>query len=225
MNKLTLNVMDLGRRAYQETWNLQQEIHAKRVKSAIPDTLILVEHPHVYTLGKNADQQNLIATQEYLKKRGIDVIQVDRGGDITYHGPGQLVGYPIFNLKSHMISVRRYVATVEEVLINLLKEYHIQGRRLQGLTGVWVDNEKVAALGMRVSKWVTMHGFALNVFTDLSLFGGIIPCGITTKGITRLADLDPTVQWEEVKSKVVAQFKSLFGFVNVQFKSGDHHGQ
>ncbi len=207
-----LNVIDLGRCSYAKAWDIQKELHAKRVKREIPDTLILVEHPHVYTLGKNANTQHLIATQDYLKSREIEIFKVDRGGDITYHGPGQLVGYPIFNLKEHRESISWYVYYVEEVLIRMLSEFNIEAHREKGFTGVWVENKKIAAIGMRVSHWVTMHGFALNVFTDLSLYDGIIPCGITTKGVTRMADLNKNVQWRDVKLKVIDKFVEVFSF-------------
>jgi len=205
-----LEVLDLGRCSYAKAWDIQKEIHAKRVKREISDTLILVEHPNVYTLGKNANAQHLIATQDYLKSRGIEIFKVDRGGDITYHGPGQLVGYPIFNLKNHKESISWYVYSVEEVLIQMLANYSIESGRVKGMTGVWVGSKKIAAIGMRVSHWVTMHGFALNVFTDLSLYDGIIPCGITTKGVTRMVDLNKNVQWKDVKLKVIDKFVEVF---------------
>jgi lipoyl(octanoyl) transferase len=207
-----LQVIDLGFCAYGKTWEIQKELHAKRVQNEIPDTLILVEHPHIYTLGKNANAQHLIASQDFLKKRGIEIYHVDRGGDITYHGPGQLVGYPIFNLNDHQKSIGWFVHTVEEVLIQFLAGCGIAAGRLEKLTGVWVDNQKIAAIGMRVSKWVTMHGFALNVSTDLSLYNGIIPCGITGKGITRIIDLKPDIRMEQVKRGTIEQFVELFGF-------------
>ncbi len=210
-----LNVIDLGNCAYGKAWEIQKETHAKRVRNEVPDTLILVEHPHVYTLGKNATAQHLIASQDYLKSKGIEIYNVDRGGDITYHGPGQLVGYPIFNLKDHRESVSWYVHTVEDVLIQMLADYGISAERIDKLTGVWVGNQKIAALGMRVSKWVTMHGFALNVSTDLSLYDGIIPCGIVSKGITRIIDLEPNIQMEQVKRNIIEKFKTLFNFSEV----------
>ncbi|MDO9548768.1 MAG: lipoyl(octanoyl) transferase LipB [Candidatus Marinimicrobia bacterium] len=210
-----LEVIDLGNCPYGKAWEIQKDIHAKRVRKEIPDTLILVEHPHVYTLGKNANAQHLIAGKEYLKTKGIEIYNVDRGGDITYHGPGQLVGYPIFNLKGHKESVAWYVHTVEQALINLLADYNITAKRIEKLTGVWVNEQKIAAIGMRVSKWVTMHGFALNVSTDLSLYDGIIPCGIVSKGITRIADLAPDILMEQVKRDVIIKFRTLFNFSEV----------
>ncbi|HDP68195.1 MAG TPA: lipoyl(octanoyl) transferase LipB [Candidatus Marinimicrobia bacterium] len=218
-----LNILDLGLCPYGKAWDIQKKHHAKRIAGEIHDTLILVEHPHVYTLGKNANAGHLIAGQDYLKRRGIEIYNVDRGGDITYHGPGQLVGYPIFNLKNHKESIGWYVHTVEQVLIELLAMYQITAQRVNKLTGVWVGNRKIAALGMRVSRWVTMHGFALNVSTDLSLYDGIIPCGITSKGVTRILDLNPGITMDQVKRDVAGKFTELFGFDVPQIKNDWHY--
>jgi len=213
-----LQLIDLGKKDYKETWDLQKELQKKRIEGKIADLLILVEHPPVYTLGKNADDSNLIATKEYLKNQGIDVYDIDRGGDITYHGPGQLVGYPIFNIREMGLGIKNYVHNLEEALIKMLKEYQIEGKRIEKLTGVWVGENKIAAIGIRVSRWVTMHGFALNVTPDLTKFGGIIPCGITDKGITRMVDLNPDVQWEKVKNTTVEKIQEIFGFPGVERK-------
>jgi lipoate-protein ligase B len=207
-----LNVLDLGLCPYGKAWEIQKQLHSERLTGKIPDTLILVEHPHVYTLGKNADARHLIASQEFLKSRGIEVFQVDRGGDITYHGPGQLVGYPIFDLREYEKSIAWYVHTVEEVLIRMLAKFAIKAERVAGLTGIWIGDRKIAAIGMRVSRWVTMHGFALNVTTDLSLYNGIVPCGLATKGVTRMIDHNPAVIMEAVKAAVIRQFVTQFGF-------------
>jgi lipoyl(octanoyl) transferase len=212
-----LNVMKLGRCPYQTAWSVQIDLHSRRVHQEIPDTLVLVEHNSVYTLGKHADPTHLVATDEYLKAKGIEVIQVDRGGDITYHGPGQLVGYPIFNLKAHRENVGWFVSAVEEVLINTLADFNIPAERQSGYTGVWVNDQKIAAIGTRVSKWVTMHGFALNIFTDLTLFRGIIPCGLSTKGVGRMVDLNPTVTAEDVAAVIVREFVKVFGFKGWKF--------
>lgn len=209
-----LTVLDLGKSPYSSAWELQKNLHARRLQNEIGDTLILVEHFPVYTLGKNADARHLLASEKYLKSRGIELFKVDRGGDITYHGPGQLVGYPIFNLKDHRESVGWFVNTIEEVLIRTLNIFGIQAARLPHLTGVWVGENKIAAIGMRVSRWVTMHGFALNISTDLSYYSGIIPCGIASKGVTRMLDLNPTVEWQAVQNEVIKQFVELFGFEN-----------
>jgi len=214
-----LNVLDLGLCSYGKAWEIQKQLHADRLAGKIPDTLILVEHPHVYTLGKNADARHLLASQEYLKSRGIEVFQVDRGGDITYHGPGQLVGYPIFDLHDHRQSIAWYVDTVEETLIKMLTGFDIRAERIKGLTGIWVGDTKIAAIGMRVARWVTMHGFALNVTTDLSLYNGIVPCGLATKGITRMIDLNPAVSMGAVKSAVIQEFVVRFGFEEPRMQS------
>lgn len=213
-----LNVIDLARFPYGEAWKLQQELHSKRIHGTIGDTLILVEHPHVYTLGKNAQERHLIATEEYLKHRGIEVYHVDRGGDITYHGPGQLVGYPIFHLKEHRPSIGWFITTIEQILIDTLAKFGIIAGRAAGMTGVWVGDQKIAAIGMRVARWVTMHGFALNVSTDLSYFGGIIPCGITNKGVTRMIDLSPEVTLPAVKREIITRFAQHFGFNRIVSK-------
>ena len=211
-----MDVLDLETCPYGKAWDIQKDIHTKRVRKEIPDTLILVEHPHVYTLGKNANAQHLIASREYLRTKGIEIFNVDRGGDITYHGPGQLVGYPIFDLKDHKESVSWYVHTVEEVLIRLLADYGIPAGRLEKMTGVWVGNQKIAAIGMRISRWVTMHGFALNVTTNLSLYDGIIPCGIASKGVTRIVDFAPEISMAQVKQDIAQKFKILFGFTDAE---------
>ena len=207
-----LLVMDLGKKDYKETWDLQKELQRKRIDDQINDVLILVEHPPVYTLGKNADNDNLIATEKFLKNQGIQVYNIDRGGDITYHGPGQLVGYPIFNIREMDLGIKDYVHNVEQALIEILKDYDINGERIENLTGVWIGKEKIAAIGIRVSRWVTMHGFALNVKPDLAKFGGIIPCGISDKGVTRMIDLNPDVKWDDVKDKIVYNFQRIFQF-------------
>jgi lipoyl(octanoyl) transferase len=211
-----LNILDLACCSYEETWQLQRELHAKRVNGEIRDTLILVEHPPVYTLGKNADERHLVATEDFLRRRGIEVYRVDRGGDITYHGPGQLVGYPIFNLKEHRPSIGWFIATIEQILIDTLAKFEITAEHVPSLTGVWVGDQKIAAIGMRVARWVTMHGFALNVTTDLSNFGGIIPCGLTGKGVTRMIDLCPTVTLAAVKQEIISQFARHFGFNQIK---------
>ena len=207
-----LSILDLGLCPYGKAWEIQKQLHADRLAGNIPDTLILVEHPHVYTLGKNADARHLLASENYLTSRGIELYHVDRGGDITYHGPGQLIGYPIFNLKEHKESISWYVNSVEEVLIKTLAGFGIQAGRIKGLTGIWIDDKKIAAIGMRVSRWVTMHGFALNVATDLSLYGGIVPCGLATKGVTRMVDLNPTVSMDAVKAAIIKEFAMQFSF-------------
>jgi len=200
-------VLDLGHRPYQEVWDLQKEMQAKRINTQIEDTLILVEHEPVYTLGKNADENHLLQNRD----ESVDVFQVERGGDITFHGPGQLVGYPILDLSNYKKSVSWYMRTLEQVTIDVLDEIGIEAKRSEGLTGVWVGDEKIAAQGVRISRWVTMHGFALNVNTDLSFYDGIIPCGIFDHGVTSIEQLLGEKQdMETVKQVVIKKFNQNF---------------
>ncbi len=210
-------VVDVGRQPYKPVWDFQKRLNTLRQMEKIPDTLILVEHHPVYTIGKNGSDLHVVATDTFLKDRGIEVVHVDRGGDVTYHGPGQLVGYPIFNLHYHRESVSWFMRQLEEVFIRLLQIYGIVARREDGYTGVWVGDDKIVALGVRIRKWVTMHGFAFNVQTDLSFYEGIIPCGIFHKGVTslhQLLDEPPTLA--DIKPQVVQQFQDVFGFQKVQ---------
>ncbi len=209
---MTAQVLDVGCMPYQEAWSLQQRLHAQRVARAIPDTLILVEHPPVITLGKGFHPQNLLFSPEFYAQRGIGVSPTDRGGDVTCHNPGQLVGYPIFDVRALGGDLHRFLRQIEEALIRTLRPYGIEATRSEGYTGVWVGNEKIAAIGIKVARWVSMHGFALNVNNDLSLFQMIVPCGIADKGVTSLSRLlGYAVPMEEVKQRVVAQFSAVFG--------------
>jgi lipoyl(octanoyl) transferase len=163
------------------------EFIARLRASEAPEQLLLLEHPHVFTLGRGADTANILADQQQLQINSVEVHETGRGGDVTYHGPGQLVGYPIINLKPDRCDVHRYVRDIEEVLIQTIAEFGVTGTRIEGLTGVWVGNEKIGAIGVRIARWITSHGFALNVNTDLSYFKMIVPCGITDKGVTSLS--------------------------------------
>lgn len=184
-----------------------------RTSGAIEDTLLLLEHPHTYTLGKTADRTNLIGSEEYLEKNGISVFEIDRGGDITYHGPGQIVGYPIIDLNKWKPDTHLYLRNLEEVIIKVLAEYGIESGRKPEYTGVWVGESKIAAIGIRVSRWVTMHGFAFNINTDLELFNGIIPCGIKDKEVTSLSRLlKREIKIDEVKQKLRDQFVLHFDY-------------
>jgi lipoate-protein ligase B len=171
---------------YKKAWDLQYQIHSLRINNQIEDTLILLEHPNTYTLGKTAHIENLIGDKEFLKKHSVSVFNIDRGGDITYHGPGQLVGYPIINLSEWYQDSHKYLRNLEEVLIKVCEEYGLKAERNEKYTGVWIEDRKIAAIGIKISRWVTMHGFAFNVNTDLNLFNGIIPCGISDKAVTSL---------------------------------------
>ena len=200
-------VQNIGRKSYKAVWDLQKEMQQQRIKGEIEDTLILVEHDPVYTLGKNANEDHLLQSRD----ESVDVFNIERGGDITFHGPGQLVGYPILDLSNYKKSVSWYMRTLEQVLIDTLIEFKITAHRNDGLTGVWVGDEKIAALGVRISRWVTMHGFALNVNPDLSFYDGIIPCGIFDHGVTSMEQLlGETQNSDNVKNMVIEKFNKYF---------------
>ncbi len=197
----------MGRKSYKAVWDLQIKMQQQRIRGEIEDTLILVEHDPVYTLGKNADKDHLLQSRD----ESVDVFNIERGGDITFHGPGQLVGYPILDLSNYKKSVSWYMRTLEQVLIDTLIEFKIIAQRNDGLTGVWVGDEKIAALGVRISRWVTMHGFALNVNPDLSFYDGIIPCGIFDHGVTSMEQLlGKTQNNDNVKNVVIKKFNKYF---------------
>ena len=200
-------VQNIGQKSYKSVWDLQKEMQQQRIKGEIDDTLILVEHDPVYTLGKNANEDHLLQSRD----ESVDVFNIERGGDITFHGPGQLVGYPILDLSNYKKSVSWYMRTLEQVLIDTLIEFKIIAQRNDGLTGVWVGDEKIAALGVRISRWVTMHGFALNVNPDLSFYNGIIPCGIFDHGVTSMEQLlGETQNNDNVKNMVIEKFNKYF---------------
>ena len=209
MNEKTLDVVCLGRRKYDEVWEKQKELVDQRRFEAVPDTLILVEHDPVYTLGKNSNEDHLLQSRD----KHVPVYQIERGGDVTFHGPGQLVGYPILDLHHHRLSVSWYMRTLEEILIQTLRQFGIESQRREGLTGVWVREEKIAALGVRLSRWISMHGFALNVNTDLKFFDGIIPCGIFEYDVTSMSQiLGKEVSLVEVEETLITVFRLLFSF-------------
>ena len=200
-------IQNIGRKSYKAVWDLQKEMQQQRIRGEIEDTLILVEHDPVYTLGKNADKDHLLQSRD----ESVDVFNIERGGDITFHGPGQLVGYPILDLSNYKKSVSWYMRTLEQVLIDTLIEFKIIAQRNDGLTGVWIGDEKIAALGVRISRWVTMHGFALNVNPDLSFYDGIIPCGIFDHGVTSMEQLlGKTQNNDNVKNVVIKKFNKYF---------------
>jgi len=216
------NFVDLGLTDYRSAWDLQRTLFDLRVAGRISDVVLLNEHNHVYTLGKSADADHLLAGDEELKKRGVDVCAIDRGGDVTYHGPGQLVVYPIISLKPDRCDVHRYLRDLEEVVIRSLAGYHIAAGRDPDFTGVWVGNNKICAIGVRVSHWITMHGFALNVNTDLSYFDRIIPCGIFHRGVTSLQRLmGREIPLAEVAEIVVKHFADVFGAEPVVETAGE----
>lgn len=217
-----LTVSKPGTVAYHEAWELQTRLHAERVGGAIPDTLLLLEHPHVYTIGRRGSSDDVLWDVDMLRARGVEVVETDRGGMVTYHGPGQLVGYPIVDLGTGADLVK-YLRDLEEAIIRTLAVYGLDGRRDAANTGVWVEHvskaaapigaAKVAAIGVRVTRGVTKHGFALNVSTDLSYFAGIVPCGITDRGVTSMAvELGTAPPPDEVSDTFEAAFRDVFSY-------------
>jgi lipoyl(octanoyl) transferase len=201
-----MDIQDLGTIGYQAAWDLQRQLVEERKAQRIPDTLLLLEHPHVYTLGRNARPEHLLS-----RPPEVEVYQTDRGGDITYHGPGQLVGYPIFDLNGIRKDVVWYVRSLEEALIRALAEFGITAGRKPRYTGVWVAGEKMAAIGVHISRWVTSHGFALNVAPELRYFQFIVPCGIREHGVTSMERrLGRRPDMAAVKQSVARQFEGIF---------------
>ncbi len=220
-------LQDLGTKDYKETWDYQEElfdsiiqIKRKNRKEDLdlerPNHFLFVEHPHVYTLGKSGDLNNLLLNEAQLKEKGISYHKINRGGDITYHGYGQIVGYPILDLDNFFNDIHKYMRFLEETMIRVLAEYGLKGERSKGETGVWLDvgtpfARKICALGVRSSRWVTMHGFALNVNTNLGYFDHIIPCGIKGKAVTSIeVELGRKLDIEEVKQKIMKHFAAIF---------------
>lgn len=220
-NKI-LSYADLGFIDYKEAWDLQYKIHTSRVQGNVKDHFLLLEHPNTYTLGKTADKSNLIGNEEYLKEKNISVYDIDRGGDITYHGPGQIVGYPIINLNDWKQDTHKYLRALEEMIIRVCFEFGLIGRRDPKYTGVWIDDRKIAAIGIKVSRWITMHGFAFNISTDLSLYNGIIPCGISDKAVTSLSkETNKTIKIDFVKSLILKHFTEVFEYNSIEIISKD----
>jgi lipoyl(octanoyl) transferase len=227
MNK-KIQLQDLGAKDYKSTWDYQEElfkgivdikIQNRKYETNLPtlNYFLFVEHPHVYTLGKSGDISNLLLSEKQLEAKGATFYKINRGGDITYHGPGQIVGYPILDLENFFTDIHKYLRFLEEVIILTLKDYGISATRSEGETGVWIDvntpfARKICAMGVRASRWVTMHGFALNVNTDLGYFDNIIPCGIRGKAVTSLNNelgVD-SIDIDEVKTKIQHHFSTLF---------------
>lgn len=227
MNKL-IQVEDLGFKDYKETWDFQEELFQNIVQAKVqnrrentnkptPNHFLFVSHPHVYTLGKSGDLSNLLLKEQQLQDKGASFYKINRGGDITYHGPGQIVGYPILDLENFFTDIHKYLRLLEEVIILTLSDYGLKATRSKGETGVWLDVDtpfarKICAMGVRASRWVTMHGFALNVNTDLGYFDHIIPCGIRGKAVTSLnVELgQKRIDEEQVKQKLIKYFLILF---------------
>ena len=226
MNK-KITLIDWGLKDYKEAWEAQEALFQAAIDqktanrsaenpSPTPNYLIFVEHPHVLTLGKSGVMEHLLMSEEFLRAKHISFYKVNRGGDITYHGLGQVVGYPILDLDNFFPDIHKYLRSLEEVIILTLADYGLKGERSPGETGVWLDvgtpkARKICAMGVRASRWVTMHGFALNVNTDLSYFGYIVPCGIADKAVTSLkAELGREVPMEEVKQRITTHFLEVF---------------
>jgi lipoyl(octanoyl) transferase len=208
-------VHHLGRMSYGDAFAVQRDLVEKRKRGEIPDQLLFVEHPHVITMGRNGCASNLLASEEMLRRAGVEFQETDRGGDVTYHGPGQIVGYPIFDLREWKRDVLAYVRALEQVIIDAIAAFGIAGERVAGATGVWTGGAKIAAIGVHISRWVTSHGFALNVNTDLEYFRYIIPCGLT-KPVTSMLALGCHAGVEDVTEALIREFSRQFGSVIVQ---------
>jgi lipoyl(octanoyl) transferase len=211
-----LEVRELGLVRYGEAWELQKSLAARRQAGEIPDQFLLVEHPHVITLGRNSHEENILLPEAERARLGIECFEINRGGDVTYHGPGQIVGYPILDLREWKRDVVAYVRGVEEAVIGALAAFGIAGGREAGATGVWVDHPsgqraKICAIGVHISRWVTTHGFALNWRTDLNYFGHIVPCGLQ-RPVTSMDDLGVRVERERVHRELVIEFARVFDF-------------
>jgi lipoyl(octanoyl) transferase len=206
-----LEVRRLGRVPYARGLELQERLVADRQAGRIPDQLLLLEHDPVFTLGRNARAANVLLPAETLRERGFEVFETGRGGDVTYHGPGQVVGYPILHLAPDRRDVHRYVRDLEEVMMRTCADYGLQASRVEGLTGTWLGDEKIGAIGVRIARWVTSHGFAFNVGTDLTAFDLIVPCGIRERGVTSLERrLGRPLPLEEVMDRLAANFSVVF---------------
>ena len=218
MAERELWTVPLGQLAYVEVLELQRSLARERISGAIPqDLLLLVEHPPVVTLGRSSKQKHLVASPEFLQSKGVELFEVERGGDVTFHGPGQLVGYPIIDLKRHRQDLHWYLRKIEEALINSLADYGVPGERNTAYTGVWTHGKKIASIGVHARDWVTWHGFALNVTTDLSYFDLIIPCGIDGVVMTSLArELGlEDISMQDVRDRVTAKFAEAFDLTAV----------
>tara|TARA_B110000263_G_scaffold19429_1_gene15420 strand:- start:6722 stop:7423 length:702 start_codon:yes stop_codon:yes gene_type:complete len=205
-NSKVINYVNLGRQSYMSAWKLQKQFHQLIKNDDIPSTVLFLEHENVYTLGKNANKNYLLNTFP-----DIDVVDTDRGGEITYHGPGQLVGYPIINLNNYNKSITWFINSLEQIIINTLKEFSINGSRKDNFPGVWVDDEKICAMGVRIAQWVTMHGFALNVNPNMKYFDGMIPCGILDYGVTSMTNsINNSIKLEDIMSILSFEFNIIF---------------
>ena len=205
-SKQGLQYFFLGKQPYHIIWKLQKKLHLERVKGKISNIILLLEHEHVYTFGKNADKNYLLDS----KPKDAEIVQIDRGGEVTYHGPGQLVVYPIIDLHDYKLSVSWYMRTLEEIVIYTLNKIGLTGMRKDNLTGVWIDDEKICAMGVRLSRWVTMHGLALNLNPNMQYFDSIIPCGIFNYGVTSIYNLEKKVTMDRLIRYITDAFQIYF---------------
>jgi lipoate-protein ligase B len=205
------NVVDLGQKDYKEVWDIQKIIHEKRVQEKICNTLLLVEHNPVITMGKSGKTLNLLLSPKVLEKKGIAYYEIERGGDVTYHGPGQLVGYPLFNVKKGLAGIRPFVNKMMDAIITTLAEFGISGEKQEKMIGVWAEEKKICSIGIAVKRWVSFHGFALNVNTDLEHFNLIVPCGLKNVTMTSMQELlQKQVDFDKVKQSIIESFGSVF---------------
>ncbi len=208
-----LKVLDLGLRNYKEVWDLQKELHSKRVAEEIPDTLILVEHNPVVTLGRSGKDENIKVPAKFLKEKGIELYHIERGGDVTFHGPGQLVGYPVFNIKKGLAGIRPFIEKIEDAIIATLGDFKISAGKKEKMIGVWVGEKKICSIGVAIKQWVSFHGFALNVNNDLKYFDLINPCGFKEIKMTSMQEiLKYMVEMDGVKKTIIKNFIGIFGF-------------
>jgi len=204
-------IIDLGRMDYERAWNLQHQLWAKRVDGEVPDLLLILEHPHVITLGRRGHRDHLKVSPEILETMKVPIFHVERGGDITYHGPGQMVGYPILDLKDYGYRLIRYVDQLEEVIFCVLKDFGIEGEKDPSNRGVWADGDKIASIGVTIKRWVSFHGFALNYGTDLKYFDLMDPCGLVGEKMTSMTKiLGREISREELAQRIIFHFKEVF---------------
>ncbi len=206
-----MNVVDLGRRDYKEVWDIQKLLHKKRVDGEIADTLLIVEHNPVITMGKSGKGDNILMPFKQLEEKGVDFYRIERGGDVTYHGPGQLVGYPIFDIKEGLIGIRAFIERIEDAIIATLAQFNIKSEKKEKMIGVWTEAGKICSIGVAVKKWVSFHGFALNVNTNLKYFDLIVPCGLRNIKMTSIAEvLQREISMDKLKKSIIKNFGVVF---------------
>lgn len=219
---MVIYILDLGKGDYKEVWDIQKILHTKRIKDEIPDTLILVEHSPVVTVGKFGKQENIKVPIELLKTRGIDFYQIERAGDVTFHGPGQLVGYPIFNIKKRLAGIKGFIEKLEDAIIASLSDFGIKGEKRKKMIGVWIGDGKICSIGIAVKEWVSFHGFALNVNTDLTYFDLINPCGFKDiKMVSMREVLKREMPMEDVKESIKINFGNIFSQKPIEYSIKD----